>query len=315
MRTSEHCKEIAKKIDKHTSEIISEWESAVRNSIAGAEKVSSPTLIDHLPEVLSNLSQAFDDKASQIPNKNKENTKLAKIHGKQRADKTDYSLEEVLREYSILRKVIWNKVFTSEVISCGHALIFHQFIDEAIQSSVIEFVQIQKDEVQATVDELNEEKKNRGKFVAAMTHDIRTPLSIVRMSAEIVLKRPDNSDVIFKHIPRIINNVDRIDQMVQDLLDASLLKSGGAIPLSIHECNMGKIINETISDLVAVHGPKDECLPLGVGWLYIGSAEWTSEHKIEGNTFFSIEEAKAALLGIRKILERPPALFNELEVS
>lgn len=265
-------KEISKTLRNKTPEILSEWEAEVRALIPKASKASTPTLFDHLPSVLLNLSVAFESMSSRTDS-HFDARKLGKEHGKQRASETDYSLEEVLREYMILRRIVWRKIFYPGLIDGEIAVVFHQFIDESIQSAVIEFVDSQKHMAVKIVEELKREKDLREKFIAAMSHDLRTPLMAAKMSAQIILKRPETEDVVFKHVPRIVNNITRIENMVQDILDATLVKSGEELPLDINEINLNQLIEETISDLVSIYGPRfviDVKSKITGCWSYLG---------------------------------------------
>jgi signal transduction histidine kinase len=256
MSKSEICKQMGIMIRANTAGILNEWEALVQASLSKNNFLTKPVLINHLPEVLRNLADAFEHESTHPQKDEQKNKKLAQEHGNQRAVRTTYTLRGVLVEYCILRQVIIKNLFPTGTADVEAALVVHRFLDQACQSAVIEFVSVQQEQLEKTVRELSVEKDVRERFVAAMSHDLKTPLMAAKMSAQIILRRPDSTDLIFKHLPRITSNLDRMDQMIQDLLDASLVRAGGALSLDIHECDLGNIINETMADLISIYGER-----------------------------------------------------------
>ena len=104
------------------------------------------------------------------------------------------------------------------------------------------------------VSELEQEKDLREKFVAALTHDLRTPLTGAKMSAQILDRKV--SDDMRSLTSKIISSVDRADHMVQDLLDAGKIKAGEKFLLNLKLCDLNDIVNNTIEDLSTVHGSR-----------------------------------------------------------
>jgi signal transduction histidine kinase len=110
-------------------------------------------------------------------------------------------------------------------------------------------------QMRATVDSLREERALREQFVATLSHDLRTPLSAAKMGAELLLRGGDPERV--KLLPsRIAQNLDRVDAMLRDLLDANSLKAGERLPIEISACALDDIARETLDDLSSVHGDR-----------------------------------------------------------
>lgn len=117
--------------------------------------------------------------------------------------------------------------------------------------------------------ELEEEKTFREKFIASLTHDLRTPLSAARMSAQVLAKKVTEEPAAFKSAHRIVENMDRANKMIQDILDVSFLKSGQQLPLNPEPLKLFHLLTEVIEDLSAVHGAEKFRL--------------SGDHEIEGN--------------------------------
>lgn len=102
--------------------------------------------------------------------------------------------------------------------------------------------------------QLEEEKEIREKFVATLTHDLRSPLTAVKMCAQSILRKIDDAEVIQSLTVRVINNVNRIDHMIQNLLDANTIRAGGKLELEMNLCDLIYEIKEAVLDLSTIHG-------------------------------------------------------------
>lgn len=99
------------------------------------------------------------------------------------------------------------------------------------------------------VGELKEERALRETFLSMLTHDLRTPLSAAKLFAETLAESP-NAAVPSEHLPRkIIDNIERADRMIVDLLDANRIKAGERIPFKTSLCEIGAIVAKTVEEL------------------------------------------------------------------
>jgi len=109
---------------------------------------------------------------------------------------------------------------------------------------------------------LNSEKELREKFVSTLTHDLRTPLSVIKMSAQILeaeISDPDAIDII----SRILRNVTLSDHMIRDLLDTNRIKAGRGLSVKVHHCIMSEAVKVTLKNLEVVYGPRFELVSKG----------------------------------------------------
>ena len=96
----------------------------------------------------------------------------------------------------------------------------------------------------------------RDRFVAALSHDLRTPLAAARISAQLLLRKSDDPVQLQKHLSRIIENMDRSDSMIKDILDTNLIKSDMDLPLNIETFDLKILIEEVVEDLSSLHGDR-----------------------------------------------------------
>lgn len=107
------------------------------------------------------------------------------------------------------------------------------------------------------LDALQEETVLRRKFVSTLTHDLRTPLTAAKMSADLI-KRKSNDDILINLSVRISDNLMRANVMIEDLLDASKIRAGQALTPDIQNFNMNELLKKTIEDLTSIHGERFE---------------------------------------------------------
>lgn len=110
-------------------------------------------------------------------------------------------------------------------------------------------------ELRRRVDELGVEREIREQFVAILAHDLRGPLSTVRMSAQMLAKHPDRADRL-ELASRLMRNLDRIDGMIRDLLDVGRVRAGERLPLDLAPCDLRALAQEAAEELRAAHGDR-----------------------------------------------------------
>lgn len=113
-----------------------------------------------------------------------------------------------------------------------------------------------RQKVEQTLTDLKAERDLRDKFVATLTHDLRTPLTAAKMSAQILARKPDEPASVQRLASRVVDNVDRADRMIRDLLDANRIKAGEPLPLEIAHCDLNQLALETLQELSTIHGDR-----------------------------------------------------------
>ena len=135
-------------------------------------------LLDHLPEFLTSLSAWVDGNADAAKDAF---DALCMGHALQRLG-FGIDLESVTLEYSILRGVLIETLFASDVSPSlrPHALAFHRAMDHAVGKAVRRY--------------MGGREEIRERFVGILGHDLRNPLNSIVMSAAQLLRAHDLSD-------------------------------------------------------------------------------------------------------------------------
>jgi signal transduction histidine kinase len=110
--------------------------------------------------------------------------------------------------------------------------------------------------LQKKLEELRTERELRERFVATVAHDLRNPLTSAKLSTQLVLRYPDRIDARERQLGKIIHNLERADQMIQNLLDANRIRAGQRLPLEIDECDLRAIAQEVCEEQSMIFGDR-----------------------------------------------------------
>lgn len=120
------------------------------------------------------------------------------------------------------------------------------------------------------VVELEKERDLREQFVSILTHDLRTPLTAAKMASQLIMRRPENGEKNLVLASKVIGSINRMDQMINDLLDANRIRAGEALSFSMEPCDMRSIAFETLKEFSVAYGDRFimECerLPIEGFW-------------------------------------------------
>jgi NO-binding membrane sensor protein with MHYT domain/two-component sensor histidine kinase len=111
-------------------------------------------------------------------------------------------------------------------------------------------------EAKNAVSSLREERELRDRFVSALAHDLRTPLAAARITAQLTARKSADPDEVQRQCARIMENLRRMDQMIQDLLDAHRISAGQALPLKPVVCSLRPVLEKSFEDLATIHGDR-----------------------------------------------------------
>ncbi len=97
-----------------------------------------------------------------------------------------------------------------------------------------------------TAEELGKVETLRRDFIANVSHDLRTPLTLIGGYAELMRDIPGENNT--ENAQAIINETHRLSTLVNDVLDMSRIQSG-AVPMVKNHFNLTESITKTISNM------------------------------------------------------------------
>jgi signal transduction histidine kinase len=152
--------------------ILVRWRAQVRQ-LPSAKDLDVPALNDHVPLLLDEMAELLQEHSkSDVEERLLEGS--PPIHGRQRLQ-DGFDIGEVVAEYHELRGCIYELADENEIMIRGRTLqTVNRIIDEAIGLAVQTYATARALEIQ----------QRRAEQLAFVAHDLRTPLSAVRLAAD-----------------------------------------------------------------------------------------------------------------------------------
>lgn len=265
-------------LKRNINAVMQKWEECVRREVPAARQADRVPLLNSLPDFLDRVVAVISTTEETMGGErfSEEVLEPAREHGQRCALDPHYTLDQIIHEYRILRRT------TLEVLEQKLSLTHREreklleAIDHGLVQAATEFasrrgfqaarlseaeaqvrnVRGELKKVRNKVDELQIERALRERFVSTLTHDLRTPLTAMKASAELIVKQAEKSDLVRRLAVRICDGTHRIDRMIRDLLDANRIEAGEPVSLKIEECDLVLLTQELIESLATVYGDR-----------------------------------------------------------
>jgi signal transduction histidine kinase len=231
--------------ESNKKKILELWESTVRRRCPEINNQGKIELLDHLPQFLDRLFAAL--RKEEYKSEIKEATKVSKIHGEQRSANEDYSLAEVLREYSILRSCVMEVLGGTASVSAEDQQIIHRLIDEAgiIAGTVFSESRMLIDECLNI--ELKRSNQELEQFAAIAAHDLRSPIATLSGFVDIIQDEfPNPNDEMKKIFSSAQSCAERMLTLIERLL--SYAKLGHSEP-HIEDLDLNEVIANVLTSI------------------------------------------------------------------
>ncbi|WP_088889537.1 sensor histidine kinase [Leptolyngbya ohadii] len=229
----------SERLQQNAERIMQLWEERARAEISASLHHDSLVLQNSLPHYLdflvTELSTTIDRTPARINADKVESDRIGRKHGRERAGYADYSITQLIFEYHILRQVVFQVLEEDVPLTPRERDIIIGSIEQAVNDAATQFSQ--------TLSEIQE------LFMVTLTHDLKNPLNVVRMGTQLMLRRLERGDTQFDVAARMIGALDRLDGMIQNLLDASRLRAGQSLKLTFEHCDLHQLLQEVVEDL------------------------------------------------------------------
>jgi signal transduction histidine kinase len=228
------------------------WEERARKEVRSSAGTTSLALQDALAGHLIQLAAALD--ASKLKSTDEiafitlRGLAIGKKHGRERAYASHYSIEELIFEYRIFRQVIIQVLEEDEPLSSVEHEIITDLIEQAVNDAAGQF----SDSVRDMKDEYN----------SILTHDLRSPLTALKGFAKLIIMKSGDPEFCVSSAKRIIESVNRMDGLIQNLLDAGQIRGGQGLPMKPVECDPVVIVNQVLHEMKTLYGDRFSFSPL-----------------------------------------------------
>lgn len=234
------------RLKQNAERIMHLWEKRTRSEVGASIHQDSLVLQDSLPlyldQLVDELSTNIIRTDARINADAVESTRICKLHGHERAGYADYSMSQLIFEYHLLRQVIFQVLEEEAPLEVQDRDIIISSIEQAVNDAATQFSETLRD-----IQEL---------FVVTLTHDLRGPINVVKMGTQLTLRRLDRGDTYADVAMRMMGAIDRLDAMIQNLLDASRLRTGQKLKLKFEDCDLDKLVRDVAEDLSFAHGDR-----------------------------------------------------------
>ena len=231
-------------IRDHHEEIVSEFALFAKTLMPPGTEMTEAELRDHAEDILTavvgdiSTPQTSDEQSQKSQGRG--SAKAMQASGKLHADdriQHGFTFQAVLAEFRALRATVLRLYEESGASDLTDGRRFNEAIDEALMESMDRFA-VQTDLF-------------RDQFIGVLSHDLRTPLAAITFGAPLLAGPDDNPQRRNRLVQRIIESAGRMDRMIEDLLDLTRARMGGAIPLTRRNVDLQQVCEEALVEIAA----------------------------------------------------------------
>ncbi|NQE35672.1 sensor histidine kinase [Microcoleus asticus] len=238
--------EASDRLKQNAEKIMRMWEKRARDEVSASTPQNSLALQNSLPLYLNQLVDQLSKRIVRTPARitadEVESTRIGKLHGHERAGYADYSMSQLIFEYHLLRQVIFQVLEEEAPLGVQDRDIIIGSIEQAVNDAATQFSETLRD-----IQEL---------FMVTLTHDLRNPINVVKMGTQLMLRRLERRDTHTDVAARMLGAINRLDSMIQNLLDASRLRAGQSLKIEFEECDFEMLVQEVVEDLNFAYGER-----------------------------------------------------------
>lgn len=232
--------------------ILAEWDAFARTLARGAkmtrlalrddaEAILLATLWDmQVPQSLAQQARKANGHGGGAESDRLDNASA--LHGVQRVG-SGFDIMEVVSEYRALRASVlrlWRETRPQpDLADIDDITRFNESMDQSLAQAVESYTR--------RVDQ------SRRMFLAILSHDLRNPLSCIRMAALVVSRSANDNPKSAYALSQIETNTDAITRLIDDLIDFASTGLGSAMPLTRGPVDLEKLCGEVVDTCRTTH--------------------------------------------------------------
>ncbi|HEU4508940.1 MAG TPA: sensor histidine kinase [Pyrinomonadaceae bacterium] len=227
-------------IETHRTELLSDWHRQV-GLLSGAEQLDAPTITDHIPQLLVELSESLQSDRMQdsVIGSPAE-------HGVQRW-RVGFDITEVVAEYGILRTCIYRLAEKYHLpLTSNTASIVNTVFDNAVAQAIKAYSTHMAVELQ----------KRREEHLSFVIHDLRTPLQAVSLATTMLERTVADelkTEPFVASLSMLRRNIGRLDVLIKRVLqEEGNLQLGDAPRVERREFDLWSLVENIIHDLYPI---------------------------------------------------------------
>lgn len=239
-------------IRENREPILAEWEEFARTCAPASGSMNIHALRDHANEMLTAIATDLDTPQDEAEQKEKStgnapvepgvSATAAEAHGAGRAH-SGFSVDQMVAEFRALRASVIRLWIRSQGDLTSRNIEdltrFNEAIDQALAESVGRYT--------------NDLDRSKDMFLGVLGHDLRSPLSAITMSSRFMLETGELGEPHLTLTARISSSADRMQHMIEDLLDLTRGRLGGGIPIVREDMSIDKAVHDAVDEICAAH--------------------------------------------------------------
>jgi signal transduction histidine kinase len=193
------------------------------------ERAERFTLGANAPDVLHELERALCGRPSPA--------RLRELVARSRTG------PEALRELTLLRGAVLELIRERELrLEAAEAATLHQAIDEILLAFA-----------ERASERLAQELELRDRFVSVLGHDLRNPISAIKLGSSMLLRDTQSAEARHRTAERIVSSSNRMLRILEDLLDFMRLRPGALPELELAPISLAELCSDVVSECLASH--------------------------------------------------------------
>ncbi|NEX61932.1 HAMP domain-containing histidine kinase [Noviherbaspirillum sp. 17J57-3] len=216
--------------------ILQGWEDFARKIQPPHRSMDVHELRDHAREILEEVAMELANPDFARSRDASGNTP-AEIHADTRAV-SGFSVDQLLAEYRALRVSVldlWSRrEKTATWFEVEDMTRFNEAIDRALAESVSRYSEGQH--------------QAQDVFLGIIGHDLRTPLSAISLGATYLMRSENSDSKLIQLGSRMFNSAERMQEIIDNLLDFVRSRSGLGIPVHRTEVDLAVIAEQIIEE-------------------------------------------------------------------
>ncbi|MFC6284831.1 sensor histidine kinase [Polaromonas sp.] len=211
--------------------------------------MATKALRNHARQMLTAISIDIDTAQTQLESTDKSHGKVshfkntaASIHGTLR-EGSGFTLVQLTAEFRALRASVL-RLWLAGVVTFDegvtHDIVrFNEAVDQALAESAVTFS--------------HRGSETRDRMLAILGHDLRTPLSAISMSGQLLARLGNDSSKNESIGLRLQRSAATMTAMVNDLLEYSRSQLDGKMPHTPENCSIGEVAHNAVDESRLAH--------------------------------------------------------------
>lgn len=237
-------------IRNNMEEILQKWENFAKTLIPPGKVMSVAELRDHAEQMLRaiaddlDIPQTSEEQFAKSVGKGPENKEetASEIHALTRL-LSGFTMNEMVSEYRALRAsvlTLWIKeVKAGTTFETEDMTRFNEAIDQGLAESIARFTKLTTE--------------SQHIFLGILGHDLRTPLGVISLGSEALLRSEELSSPHTKIASRIYTSVKRANKIIENLLDFIRSNLGDGISVFPNEICLTTVCRNIVEEVRAFH--------------------------------------------------------------